>query len=182
MRRSTAALLLGAVVLAGCGKQAEPAPNPVPAGLAPVTVLHGDLQLHLNDARETTAAFHQDESLSLISDGKLWEVRRNDRLVGTLEIATLKPSVDVARASVRQHITSPILVGATSAIRLAGQEVTTVTRSDGVATLVWFGHGLMEIVQVKDQQVTGPQLAQAIIEYQQTQPQWSPLPQLYAPQ
>lgn len=181
MRRSAAALVLGAIVLAGCGKQAPPAPDPVPMGLAPATVLKNELQLHLNDSPETAAAFHQDDNLSLISDGKLWEVRRNDRLVGTLEIATLKPNVDVARASVRNHITNPILVGATSSLRLAGQEVTTVTREDGVSTLVWFGKHLMEILQLKDQTVTGPQLAQAIIEYQQTQPAWTPLAQLYTP-
>jgi hypothetical protein len=181
VRRSTASLLLGALVLAGCGKQAAPPPDPVPVGLAPATVLNNDLQLHLNDSSETVAAFHQDDNLSLISDGKLWEVRRSDRLVGTLEIATLKPNVDVARSSVREHITKPILVGATSSLRLAGQEVTTVTREDGVSPLVWFGKGLMEIVQLKDQQVTGPRLAQAIIEYQQTQSAWSPLAQLYTP-
>ena len=39
----------------------------------------------------------------------------------------------------------------------------------------------MEILQLKDQTVTGPQLAQAIIEYQQTQPAWTPLAQLYTP-
>ena len=181
MKRLAIGLAFGAVLFAGCAKPAPPVPDPVPAVLAPATVLGGDLQLYQNTSPETVAAFHQDDSLSLISDGKMWEIRRNDRLVGTLEIVTLKPSVDVTRTSVREHLTSPILVGATSSLRLAGQEVDTVTRDDGVSTLVWFGKGLMEIVQLKDHEVTGPELAQAIIEYQQTKPEWSPLPQLYVP-
>ena len=181
VRRLTAAAFI-CVLLSGCAAKSSPAPRPVPTALAPATVLNGDLQLHLNTAPETAAAFHRNDHHSLISDGQLWEVRRNDRLVGTLEIATVKPSIDLTRTSVRTNLTSPILVGATSTLRLAGQEVATVTRSDGVSTLVWFGKGLLEVVQLKDQTVTGPQLAQAIIEYQQTRSEWAPLPQLFAPQ
>lgn len=182
MRSLVRAAVVLTVLATGCGSQPPPPPRPVPTALAPSTVLHGDLQLHRNALRETVAAFHQDDHLSLISDGSLWEVRRNDRLVGTLEIATVKPSVDLTRRSVRERFTVPILVGATSTLRLSGQEVATVTRGDGVSTLVWFGKGLFEVVQLKDQKVTGPQLAEAIIEYQQTRPEWSPLAQLYTPQ
>ena len=175
-------VLLAGLLLAGCSKQA-PAPfRPVPIALAPATVLGGKLQLHLNTSPETSRAFHQDDKLSLISDGRLWEVRRNDRLIGTLEIATVKPDIDLSRDSVRKNFTSPVLVGAITTIRLAGQEVSTVTRADGVATMVWFGRGLFEVLQVKDQVVTGAQLAQAIIEHQQTRSEWSPLAQLYTPQ
>ena len=181
MRCRVVAALVASVLVTGCSKQTPPATRPVPTALAPVSVLNGDLQLHLNATPETVAAFHKSDHLSLISDGQLWEIRRNDRLVGTLEIATVKPSVNLTRTSVRQSVTSPILVGAVSTLRLAGQEVSTVTRSDGVATLVWFGKGLLEVVQLKDQTVTGPQLAQAIIEFQKTRPEWSPLAQLYTP-
>lgn len=170
------------VLLTACGHEVPAAPRPVPVALAPATVLSGQLQLHLNNAPETQRAFHQDDKLSLISDGRLWEIRRNDRLIGTLEIATVKPDIDLTRSSVRQHFTAPILVGATSTIRLAGQEVSTVTRADGVSTMVWFGRGLFEVLQLKDQRVTGPQLAQAIIQHQQTRTEWSPLAQLYTPQ
>jgi len=181
MRSFVSTALLTAVLVTGCGHE-PPAPfRPVPVALAPATVLGGKLQLHLNTSPETDRAFHQDDKLSLISDGRLWEVRRNDRLIGTLEIATVKPDVDLSRASVRQHFTGPVLVGATSTIRLAGQEVATVTRSDGVSTMVWFGRGLFEVLQLKDQVVTGSELAQAIIEHQQTRTEWSPLSQLYTP-
>lgn len=169
------------VVAVGCG-QARPAPpNPVPTALAPPSLLSGSLHLYLNTAPDTLAAFRQDRKDALISDGKLWEIRRADRLVGTLEIATVKPDVNLARPSVRDNFTKPILVGAVSDIRLSGQEVATVSSDDGVSTLVWFGRGLFEVLQLKDSVLTGPQLAQAIIQYQQTRREWSPMPQLYAP-
>lgn len=169
------------LALAGCGQSRPAPPDPVPDALAPAALLGNSLHLYRNTAPDTLAAFRQDHKDALISDGKLWEIRRADRLIGTLEIATVKPDVNLARSSVRQTFTSNILVGAVSDIRLAGQEVTTVSSDDGVSTVVWFGRGLFEVLQLKDAVVTGPQLATAIIQYQQTRTEWAPLPQLYAP-
>ena len=175
------AALLATVAATGCGQASPAAPDPVPLALAPTSVLSGSLHLYQNTAPDTLAAFRQNPKDALISDGKLWEIRRADRLIGTLEIATVKPNVNLQRPSVRKNMTEPILVGATSDIRLSGQEVSTVQSDDGVATVVWFGKGLFEVLQVKDSVVTGDQLAQAIIDYEQTRPEWSPLPELYAP-
>lgn len=169
------------LALSGCGQSHPEAPNPVPLSLAPTSVLGNSLHFYQNTARDTLAAFRQDPKDALISDGKLFEIRRADRLIGTLEIATVKPDVNLERPSVRKEFTAPILVGATSDIRLAGQEVSTVDSDDGVSTLVWFGRGLFEVLQLKDNVITGPQLATAIISYQQTRPEWSPLPELYTP-
>ncbi|HET6909489.1 MAG TPA: hypothetical protein VFH54_09140 [Mycobacteriales bacterium] len=167
--------------LSGCGQARQAAPQPVPVSLAPTALLHDSLHLYRNTAPDTLAAFHEDRRDALISDGKLWEIRRVDRLIGTLEIATVKPDVNLAKSSVRDSFTAPILVGSKSDIRLAGQEVETVQSDDGVGTVVWFGKGLFEVLQVKDTIVTGAQLAQAVIEFQQTQAAWAPLPQLYSP-
>jgi hypothetical protein len=182
LRFRIGALAIGALcAVAGCGQSRPPAPAPVPTALAPTAVLNGSLHFYLNSAPNTVSAFRQDKKDALISDGKLWEIRRVDRLIGTLEIATVKPNINLAKASVRDNFTKPILVGATSDIRLGGQEVSTLDSDDGVSTVVWFGRGLFEVLQLKDTVVTGPQLAQAIIQYQQTRPEWSPLPELYSP-
>lgn len=173
--------LLAAAGLAGCGQARPAAPQPVPVSLAPTALLKDSLHLYRNTAPDTLAAFHQDRKDALISDGQLWEIRRVDRLIGTLEIATVKPDVNLSKSSVRDSFTTPILVGARSDIRLDGQEVETVQSEDGVSTVVWFGKGLFEVLQVKDTIVTGAQLAQAVIDYQRTQAAWSPLPQLYSP-
>ena len=177
----SAAPLLAVAAVTGCGHSAPAPPDPVPLSLAPTSVLAGSLHLYRNTAPDTLAAFRQDAKDALIADGKLWEIRRADRLIGTLEIATVKPNVNLERPSVRKNMTTPILVGQTSDIRLSGQEVSVVSSDDGVSTVVWFGKGLFEVLQVKDTVVTGPQLAQAIIDYEQTRPEWSPLPALYTP-
>jgi hypothetical protein len=173
--------MLAVVLVTGCRDEPKAAPRPVPTALAPKTVLGGTLGLYLNKAAGTEAAFRQDSKDSLIDEGDLWEIRRKDRLIGTLEIATVKPNVDLSKDKVRQQFTSPILVGARNDIRVLGQEVNFVTGEGGLSTLVWFGKGLFLVLQVKDQVVSGPDLAQAILEHQQSRPEWEPLPQLYSP-
>jgi len=173
--------LIAVVLVAGCGDEPKAAPRPVPTALAPKTVLGGTLGLYLNNAAGTERAFKQDAKESLIDEGKLWEIRRKDRLIGTLEIATVKPDVNLAKEDVRHQFTAPILVGARSDIRVLGQEVNLVEGEGGLSTLVWFGKGLFLVLQVKDKVVTGPDLAQAILEHQQSRSEWEPLPQLYSP-
>jgi hypothetical protein len=56
-----------------------------------------------------------------------------------------------------------------------------VQTDGGLSTLVWFGKGLFLVLQVKDQIVGGPDLAQAVIGYLQSRSEWQPMPQLYAP-
>ena len=179
--RAVAAVALAAVLLTGCAKDPVAAPRPVPTVLAPTTVLGGTLGLHLNTAAATEAAFKQGAKDSLIDDGRLWEVRRKDRLIGTLEIATVKPKVDLAKEDKRADFTTPILVGARSDIRVLGQEVSLVENEGGLSTLVWFGKGLFVVLQVKDKLVKGPDLAKDVIAYLQSRPEWEPLPELYAP-
>jgi hypothetical protein len=181
LRPAVAASLLSALLLSGCADKPKPAPRPVPIALAPAKVLGGSLGLYLNTAAGTEAAFKQGAKESLIDEGKLWEIRRKDRLIGTLEIATVKPDVNLAKDDVRKQFTEPILVGSRSDIRVLGQEVNLVENEGGLATLVWFGKGLFLVLQAKDKLVTGPVLAQAIIEYQQSRSEWEPLSQLYSP-
>ena len=180
-RLLTALTVLVAGAVAACGGGRPVRPVPVSPALAPSTILGGSLHLYANTAPNTVAAFRADPKRALISDGRLWEIRRADRLIGTLEIATVKPGVNLGRSSVRDSFTSSILLGAASDIRLAGQEVSTVSNADGVSTMIWFGTGLFEIVQLKDPVLTGAAVTQAIIEYQQTRPEWLPLPELYSP-
>jgi hypothetical protein len=144
-------------------------------------VLGGSLGLYRNTAPSTVAAFHPEDEDTLVAEGGLWEVRRKDRLIGTLQIETLEDDVDLHEESVRDHITDPLLVGSRGDIRLSGQEVSTVEGEGGLSTLVWFGDHLLVVLQVKDTLVTGPTLAQAIIDHQQSLPAWDPLPELYAP-
>jgi hypothetical protein len=180
-RTWAAGALLWLPLLTACGSEPVAAPVPVSTTLVPATVLGGTLGVHLNTAAATEAAFRQGAKDSLIHDGRLWEVRRKDRLIGTLQIATVKPKVDLGEADNRDDFTSPILVGARSDIRLRGQEVSLVETEGGLSTLVWFGKGLFVVLQVKDTLVSGPDLAQEFITYLQSREEWEPLPDLYSP-
>ena len=173
--------VLAALLLSACGKEAVATPRPVPTVLAPKTVMGGSLGLHLNTMPGTRKAFSGGGEETLIDQGQLWEIRRKDRLIGTLQISTVKPDVDLAEREVREQFTAPILVGARNDIRVLGQEVNQIENEGGLSTLIWFGKGLFLVLQVKDQVVAGPQLAQAIIEHQQSRPEGEPLPDLYTP-
>jgi hypothetical protein len=179
--RRLVAPLLAALLLTSCADKPAGPPQQVPITLAPKSVLNGSLGFYLNTAAGTEVAFHRGPRDSLIDSGRLWEIRRKDRLIGTLEIATVKPDVNLTKHSVRDEFTSPILVGSRNDIRVLGQEVNLVETEGGLSTLVWFGKGLFLVLQVKDQIVTGPDLAQAVISYLQSRPEWQPLPQLYSP-
>src|SRR5205814_2044845 len=113
-----AAPFLVALVVAACGKAPTAPPRALPVDLAPTSVLGGSLGLYRNTAPGTVAAFHQGDKTTLVDEGGLWEVRRKDRLIGTLQIETLKDDVDLRKRSVRDHITDPLLVGARGDIRL----------------------------------------------------------------
>lgn len=180
MTRRLPALAVIALVCA-CGSGPKAAPRLLPTDLAPAAVLGGTLHFYRNTAPGTVAAFHFGDKTSLIDDGGLWEIRRKDRLIGTLQIETLKNNVNVHKQSVRDAITSPILVGAPSDIRLSGQEVSTLDSQGGLSTVIWFGDHLLVVLQVKDEVVTGADLAQAVIDYQQSRTSWVPLPELYSP-
>ena len=169
------------LLVAACGSEPVAAPRPVPTVLAPTTVLSDSLGFHLHTSAGAERAFSEGAEESLIDEGRLWEIRRQDRLVGTLQITSVKSDVDLSDREVRDQITEPILQGGRSDIRILGQEVSQIEDQGGLSTLVWFGRGLMLVLQVKDEVVTGPDLAQAVVEHQLTRPEWEPLPDLYAP-
>ena len=184
MRRATiAAVLAGALLLAACGDgDEEPiaAPARVDPALAPEQVLD-DLRLYDNRDEETVAAFAEAGERSMIADGRVWEIRRADRLVGALQVTTVLPEVDLAEDSVRSTIVRQIIPGAQTRIRIDGVEVYTTVINDK-AVFVWFGEGIYEVLQIKDRQLEDgyEDVATAIIRHQATTPAWKPLPDAIA--
>ena len=173
--------VVAVLVATGCGGDPPvAAPVPVSSALVPAKLHAGELGVYENTTPVTKRAFANLGQDALISDGRIWEIRRDDRLIATLEIATVKPEVNLARSSVRLQFTRPILAGDVSDIRLAGQEVSRVATSDGKTTMVWFGKGLFEVLQVKDRKVTAADLCQELIVHQQKVSAWEPIPDLFS--
>ena len=179
MRRSllTIALVL-AMLTAACGDEPEVAvaPEPVPDGLTPDTLLDGLLVIENRDESTREALAAEDES-SLVSDTRLWEVRRGQRLVGTLQISMVLPRVDLLDQEIRDRFVGQMILGQSSRIRVGDVEVFTATSNDKTV-YIWFGERLFEVLQTKDRELDPEALLTAVIEYQDDRPEWVPLPQL----
>lgn len=172
------ALALVVVGLAGCGG-AEPEPDArrVDPALAPPTI-PPDLALHESTDPATAEALANPGDHTVVADARIWEIRRVDKLVGTLQITTLHPDVDLTVSRNRLQLVRQILATEPVSIRIGDAEVYQTIAGDR-ATYVWFGAGMLEILQVRDRGVEDfePYPA-AVIAHQQTQPSWVPLPDL----
>jgi hypothetical protein len=172
------AALLALAALGACGSDAAPevAPPAVDVALAPPAV-GVDLALHENLDDETVAAFANAGEHSLVGDGRIWEIRRADRLVGALQISTVLPDVDLADGGQRESIVRQIIAGSLTRIRIDDVEVYT-TVVDDKAVYVWFGRTVFEVLQLKDRELDGgyEDVAAEIIRHQATVPSWEPLP------
>ena len=179
MMRRTIVVALAVGVLAGCGSGdyvPTAAPPAVDESLAPATVGE-NLALHESTAKETVRAFANVGEHSLVSDGRLWEIRRADRLIGALQLTTVLPDVELTREKTRSAIVSQILPGSSSRIRIGDEEVYTTTVNDK-AVFVWFGRDIYVVLQIKDRELDGKYdaIAEEVISHQVASEAWTPLP------
>jgi hypothetical protein len=169
--------LVALALLVGCGRNSEPAePAAVSAALAPAGVLD-DLKLYENTDRSTLRAFANAGETSLVADGKVWEIRRADRLVGTLQISTVLPAVDLTDERERAAIAGQIVNGEVLRLRIRDVEVYSTVVNDK-ATFLWFGLDVLEVMQIKDRALADryEDVATQIIDHQATVSDWKPLP------
>lgn len=171
-------LIASAALVGACGSDAAEAVPParVPDDLAPDTVLDGLLVIENRD-ESTLEAFASADETSLVSDTRIWEIRRGQRLVGTLQISSVLPAVDLLDEDIRDRMVGQMILGQSSRIRIGDVEVFTTTNNDKTV-FIWFGEQVFEVLQTKDRELDPEALATAIIEYQDGQEGWIPLPQL----
>lgn len=170
-------MLVATLIACGGGSDESIAPIPVDVALAP-PALGTNLKLYENQDDETITAFANAGERTLVADGRIWEIRRADRLIGTLQISTVLPDVDLRDDDVRDAMVRQILPGAQSSIRIGDTEVFTSV-VDEKAVFLWFGAHLFEVLQLKDRQLEDFEaIATQVIEHQETQASWEPLPEL----
>ena len=179
-RRLVALALVGLLSASStaCGSSTKAvAPAEVDPKLAPVG-LDSNLKLYENRDRSTIHAFANAGKRSLVADGRIWEIRRADRLIGTLQISTVLPEVDLTKDELRDSLVRQILPGSLSSIRIGDVEVFT-SEVNGKAVYVWFGKRLFEVLQLRDRAIKDFEpLATQVIDHQATIPSWEPLPDL----
>jgi hypothetical protein len=173
-------VIVAAASVVGCAggtTHKNEAAVPVPVEIVPKDLAASGLTLHINADKDTTDAFATAGPNALVGDGKVWELRAADRLVGALEIATLKTRVDPAKEKDRKAILGQVLPGNTERIEVVGQPVWTAKGdSKTKAVFVFFGAHMLGILQLKGKGIEINTVSTDLISRVTSQPLWDALP------
>ena len=149
------AVLVAAVITlslgaSACGNEPEAVvvPKPVPDGLVPATAQGNKLGFYETQVENARKSFAEAGPDSLAADGRLWELRTGDRLVGVLQLTTLMPDVDLQEVDHRDALVRQMLPAARDRIDVGDVAVWTATAS-GRSTYLWFGEGMFALFTVK---------------------------------
>lgn len=180
VRRLAAAALVAASVVAGaCGDDPAPEVRPamVPDDLVPPAVQGNEFAFHESQLPQVEQAFADAGDKSLAADGRLWELRKGDRLVGSLQLTTLMPEVDLTKEEHRNSILRQLLP--TNRDQFLVDEVRVwSTASNNKTIYLWFGRDLYALMTLKGgsedaldpEQVLGDVISHAVLS-----DEWKPL-------
>lgn len=148
IRRIAVAVVLAATVAAcGGGGSEVAAPQPVADGLVPSRIYDDVYAFHETDL-PVHESFAEAGPSSLAADGRLWELRKNDRLVGVLQLTTLLPEVDLTDTDVRDSIVKQLMPTARDRYDVGDVTVWTTT-TPGKSSFVWFANGMFALMTLK---------------------------------
>lgn len=176
-RTLVVAVLLAVASACGGGGDDAVAPARVPADLVPDRLLGDSLGTFENRDPSTLRALENAGPASLVADSRVWEIRRGDRLVATLQISTVEPAVDLLDESIRERFAGQLIAGQVNRFRSGDVEVFSSTVNDKTIFL-WFGANLYEIMQTKDRVLDPEALLEDVLEHQSQSESWQPLPEL----
>jgi hypothetical protein len=178
--RRAVVLLLAVTLLGGAcgnGDGAAPVAARVPVDLVPARLLDDSLGVFENRDPSTLETFANAGTRSLVADTRVWEIRRGDRLVATLQISTVKTKVDLTDEDVRERFADQLILGESSRIRTGDVEVFTSTVDDKTVFL-WFASNLYQVMQTKDVALEPEELLADLVAHQEAASSWEPLPEL----
>ena len=149
-RRLAGAAIALALVAGACGDEAVEvaAPALVPEGLVPAAVQGQALAFYETESPAAVKAFADAGPDSLAADGRLWELRIGDRLVGVLQLTTLLPEIDITVTDHRDAIVKQLLPTARDRIDV-GDVAVWSSSSSGKTTFLWFGEGMFSLLTIK---------------------------------
>ena len=172
-------LAVVALVASGaCGGGARVAVRPlkVPNGLVPAKVSGDSLAFFESSLPGVKEAFANAGPTSLTADGRLWELRKGDRLVGALELATLMPKVDLEKKNHREQILRQVMPGVVDQLSVDDVPVWT-SRTYDKSLFVWFGHNLYAVLSLKgaEGELDNEGILGEVVRYNVSSDSWRPL-------
>lgn len=174
MRRFLAAAF-ALSLMAACGgggggdSKTTPPPPKVPAQLVPLELSGAGVVL--SEDASAKKAFRRVAQRALIAEGRLWQLRQTGRLVGTLQVASMKTKVDLREEDQREAIVSSVLAGSRQEIDVDGLPVF-ANQSDDKTVYVWFAKGIFEVLQLKGAKAAPEQVLTELIAFQRATPLW----------
>ena len=154
-------------ITAGCGSGSSDRlavrPNAVPVELVPPT-LQGDLTL--TEYLPGRKAFADTGVASLVTDGRVWAIRRGETLVGTLQVSAVKHDISLVSSKDRRKIVDGVMRGTSFETIDIGDMVVSATTTADRNMYLWFGDTVFEVLQLKGTKVDPDSVASDVIDYQ----------------
>ena len=149
---------------------------PVPDGLVPERVQGDALAFFENTSESVKDAFANAGEDSLAADGRMWELRRDDRLVGTYQIATLLPEVELERERHRQQILRQIMPATVDELEIGDTKVFTTGSADK-SIYLFFGEGMLAVLTLKGNEadIDPDAVITDVVDFTTTSDGWLPL-------
>ena len=165
-----------AVFLGACGNDAPPPPPAkVQSELVPNLLLDGSLRVAEDE--KTGEVFKRPVPRGLVADGKVFTIRgAADRLVGTLQLSTVRHDVDLTKPEARERIVEGILTNPDQ-ITVGPLEIAQSKTTDK-SVYVWFGEGHFQVLQLKPTKAVAfdpDGLLAELVAYETQQPTWKPV-------
>lgn len=162
----------------GCGGD-PPVESVTPPPTVPDAVVPGslsdDIALFENTDEETLEAFSAGGKMSLVADGRLWELRQGARLIGALQVSTVMTRVDLADRAQRSSMLRQVLPGNLNQLVVDRVPVWAAEANDKVV-YVWFATGTFQVLQLKGSTLDAEAILREVVAHQLAAEDWLPLP------
>lgn len=172
------AVLIG-LTLGACGDEPAPQvlPIDVPDGLVPAKVQGDKFAFFESELPSVRDAFSNAGPDSLAADGRLWELRVGDRLVGALQISSLMPEVNLEDRDHRGMIVGQLLPTSRDQFEISDVTVwSSVAREKTV--YLWFSKNMYAVLTLKggsQDELDPEQVVSEVVAQNVLSEQWDPL-------
>jgi hypothetical protein len=161
-----------------CGKE-EPLVKPasVPDGMVPQQVQNAEYAFFESELPQVKNSFANAGANSLVADGRLYEMRKADRLVGVLQLSTVVPELDLANTKHRDQVINQIMPTVRDRITV-GDVVVFTSQANNKTVFLWFDKDMFNLLTIKPgsgDQLDAEGVLTEVLDHQTSLPEWDPL-------